>query len=104
MPAGTPIKQKKRKKSILKRIRQAERRAEINRSNRTRVRTMIKRMRAALNAGDAAAAGALLRPTLSAIDRAIQKKILRENTANRYKSRLTIAYNALRSKGAAARA
>ena len=102
MPAGTPIKQKKRKKSILKRIRQAERRAAVNRSNRTRVRTMIKRMRAALNAGDAASAGALLRPTLSAIDRAIQKKMLRENTANRYKSRLTVAYNTLRSKGAAA--
>jgi len=32
-----------------------------------------------------------------AIDRAITKGVLHENTANRYKSRLTIAYNTLRA-------
>ena len=101
MPQGTPTKVKKRKKSVLKRARQALRRAEINRANRTRVRTMMKRLRNALSAGDAAAAGNLLRATLSAIDQAIGRGILHENTANRYKSRLTLAYNALRApKGA----
>ncbi len=96
MAQGTPTKVKKRKKSVLKRARQALRRAEINRANRTRVRSMIKRLRAALSAGDATAASNLLRPTLSAIDRAIGKGVLHENTANRYKSRLSLAYNALR--------
>ncbi len=101
MPLGTPTKVKKRKKSVLKRARQTLRRAEINRGNRTRVRTMMKRLRNALSAGDAAAAGNLLRATLSAIDQAIGRGVLHENTANRYKSRLTLAYNALRApKGA----
>jgi small subunit ribosomal protein S20 len=97
MAQGTPTKVKKRKKSVLKRARQALRRAEVNRSNRTRVRSMIKRLRAAILTGDAAVAGNLLQPTLSAIDRAIGKGVLHENTANRYKSRLTLAYNALRA-------
>ena len=97
MPQGTPTKVKKRKKSVLKRAQQALRRAEINRANRTRVRTMIKRLRAAISSGDASATDNLLRPTLSAIDRAITKGILRENTGNRYKSRLSLAYNALRA-------
>ena len=98
MPLGTPVKQKKKKKSILKRIRQTARRTEVNRANRTAVRTMIKRLRAALNARDAAGAEQLFRPTLSAIDRAIQSRTLHENTANRYKSRLSIAFNALREE------
>lgn len=96
MPVGQPTKVKKRKKSVLKRAAQAIRRAEVNRANRTRVRTMMRRMRAALAAGDATAAGNLFRPTLAAIDRAIAKGVLHENTANRYKSRLAQAYNALR--------
>ena len=95
MPQGTPTKLKNKKKSVLKRIRQTERRTLINQANRTRVRTLLKRMRAALGAGDAAAAEKLFRPTISAIDRAIQKGILHENTANRYKSRLTLAYQAV---------
>ena len=97
MAQGTPTRVKKRKKSVLKRAQQALRRAEINRANRTRVRTMIKRLRAAISSGDASAAGNLLRPTVSAIDRAITKGVLRENTGNRYKSRLSLAYNALRA-------
>ena len=97
MAQGTPTKVKKRKKSVLKRARQSVSRAEVNRANRTRVRSMMKRLRAALSSGDATTAGNLLRPTLSAIDRAISKHVLHENTANRYKSRLTLAYNALRA-------
>ncbi len=97
MAQGTPTKVKKRKKSVLKRAQQALRRAEINHGNRARVRSLIKRLRAAIHAGDAAAAQNLLRPTLSAIDRAIAKGVLHENTANRYKSRLALAYNTLRA-------
>jgi len=96
MAQGTPTKVKKRKKSVLKRARQSVSRAEVNRANRTRVRSMMKRLRAALSSGDTAAAGNLLRPTLSAIDKAIGKGVLHENTANRYKSRLSLAFNALR--------
>ena len=97
MAQGQPTKVKKKKKSVLKRAAQSRQRADVNRANRTRVRTLMRRLRTALGAGDATAAGNLLHPTMSAIDRAITKGVLHENTGNRYKSRLTIAYNALRA-------
>lgn len=79
-------------KSAEKRMRQNEKRKQINRSNRTRVRTSIKKLRAALegNAGDVKA---LLPQTISTIDKAVQKGILHKNTAARYKSRLTANAN-----------
>jgi small subunit ribosomal protein S20 len=97
MAQGTQTKIKKRKKSVLKRASQSHERAAVNRANLTRVRTMMKRLRTALGAGDASSAGTLLRPTLSAIDQAITKGVLHENTANRYKSRLTLALNHLQT-------
>ncbi|MFZ0036898.1 MAG: 30S ribosomal protein S20 [Candidatus Acidiferrales bacterium] len=98
MPQGTPVKHKKKTKSILKNIRQSEHRAISNRINRTRVRNAIRRIRTALTAGDAAAAAKLVGPTFSEVDRGIRKHVLSENTGNRYKSRLTIALNALRAQ------
>ena len=95
MAQGAAKKVKPRKKSVLKRIRQTEHRTLVNRANLTRVRGMMKDLRAAIGAGDAASAKQLLSPTLSAIDSAIQKGVLHENTANRYKSRLTLACNAM---------
>jgi len=100
MPQGQPTKVKKKKKSVLKRAAQSNQRAEVNRNNRTRVRTMMKRLRTAITAGDATAAANLLQPTVSAIDQAITKGVLHENTANRYKSRLTLAYNQVKAKAA----
>lgn len=93
MAQGQPTKVKKRKKSVLKRAAQARQRAEVNRANRTRVRTMMKRLRTAISSGDASTAGNLLQPTMSAIDVAISKGVLHENTGNRYKSRLSLALN-----------
>jgi len=98
MAQGQATKIKKRKKSVLKRAQQSRERAEVNRANRTRVRTMMRRLRTAITANDPTAAGNLLHPTMAAIDRAITKGVLHENTGNRYKSRLTIALNALRAK------
>ena len=97
MAQGTPTKVKKRKKSVLKRARQSVERAAVNRANRTQVRTVMKRMRGALASQDASAAGSLLSNVFSAIDRAVTKGVLHENTANRYKSRLTLALNCLRA-------
>jgi small subunit ribosomal protein S20 len=95
MAQGTATKVKKRKKSVLKRAAQSLQRAEVNRAHRTRVRSAMRSLRNALRSGDSAAAGALLRPTLSAIDRAVTKGVLTRNSANRYKSRLTVACNSL---------
>ena len=98
MAQGTPVKHKKKTKSVLRNIRHAERRAVINRKNRTRVRTAIRRMRTALSSADAAGAEKLASSTFSEIDRAVRKRSLTENTANRYKSRLALALNALKAK------
>jgi small subunit ribosomal protein S20 len=98
MAQGTPVKHKKKTKSVLKNIRHAERRAAINRMNRTRVRSAIRRMRAALNSADGPGAEKLASATFSELDKAIRKKTLSENTANRYKSRLTLALNAVKAK------
>lgn len=97
MAQGTPVKHKKKTKSVLKNIRQTERRAAINRMNRTRVRTAIRRMRTALGASDAAGAEKLAPETFSAIDKAVRKRTLSQNTANRYKSRLALAINSLKA-------
>src|SRR6202140_2618342 len=97
MAQGQATKVKKKKKSVLKRAAQSIERADVNRANRTRVRTMMKRLRTAITAGDATAAGNLMYPTMSAIDRAITKGVLHENTGNRYKSRLTLAFNGVKT-------
>jgi small subunit ribosomal protein S20 len=98
MAQGTPTKIKKRKKSVLKRAAQSLTRAAVNRANRTRVRTTIKSLRSAINSGDGAAAGKLLSSTVASIDRAVAKGVLTKNTANRYKSRLMLACNNLKSQ------
>ena len=95
MPGQTKV--KKRKKSVLKRAQQSRERADVNRANRTRVRTMMRRLRTAITAKDGTAAGNLLHPTMAAIDRAITKGVLHENTGNRYKSRLTLAFNQVKA-------
>jgi small subunit ribosomal protein S20 len=76
-------------KSAEKRIRQNEKRRAINRANRGRMRTEIKKLRSALALGDLPAAQELLPGVVSIIDKSIQKGVLHRNAAARYKSRLT---------------
>jgi small subunit ribosomal protein S20 len=85
-------------KSAEKRMRQNERRKGINRSNRTRLRTEIKKLRAAITGEDAGALQAALSQTVSTIDKAVQKGVLHRNAAARYKSRLTGHVNAAGAK------
>jgi small subunit ribosomal protein S20 len=76
-------------KSAEKRVRQTARRNEVNRKNRSRLRTAIKQLRAALNENNAATSQELLPQTFSIIDKMAGKGIIHRNTADRYKSRLT---------------
>lgn len=76
-------------KSALKRVRQNAKRNEINRANRSKLRTQIKKLRAAIAGHDKAGSGDLLSPTVSLIDKAASKGVIHRNTAARYKSRLT---------------
>ena len=79
-------------KSAEKRMRQNEKRREINRGNRGKLRTGIKKLRAAFEA-DAGASKELLPETISLIDKAVQNGALHRNAAARYKSRLTVRVN-----------
>jgi len=82
-------------KSAEKRVRQSERRNEINRRNRSSLRTAIKKLRAAVAAGDKDAATKLLPATVSLIDKSTQKGVLHANAAGRHKSRLVQSVNEL---------
>lgn len=76
-------------KSAEKRIRQNEKRKSINRASRSKLRTQIKKLRSALGHNDQAGSTELLNPTVSLIDKMVNKGIIHRNTAARYKSRLT---------------
>ncbi|HQU94334.1 MAG TPA: 30S ribosomal protein S20 [Pyrinomonadaceae bacterium] len=82
-------------KSAEKRIRQNEKRKTINRANRSKLRTQIKKLRTVLGTHDKTASGETLSPTVSLIDKMVNKGIIHKNTAARYKSRLTKHVNEL---------
>ena len=81
--------------SAIKRYRQSQHRRLINQMNRHRLKTQMKRLRAAIATGKAADAKTLLPETFSLIDRSVQKGVIKKNTARRYKSRLTKTVNGL---------
>ncbi len=82
--------------SALKRARQTEKRTTRNRANTSQMRSALRIMRESLEKGDKAAAKQVYRQTVSLLDKAIQKGVLHENTASRYKSRLSARLNALK--------
>ena len=86
--------------SALKRARQTETRTEVNRSNRSRVRSSLRALREALAKGDVKAAQAQYRATVSSLDKSVQKGVLHSNTVSRYKSRLNARLKTLATTGA----
>jgi small subunit ribosomal protein S20 len=74
--------------SALKRARQTESRTARNRANTSALRTQLRELRDTITKGDKTAAEQTYRKTVSALDKAIRKGTLHENTAARYKSRL----------------
>jgi len=83
--------------SAQKRMRQSLKRRERNRAHRSRMRTAIKKVRAAVAAGDATLARELLPATLTVVDSMVNKGILHANAAARTKSRLTRAVASLKA-------
>jgi small subunit ribosomal protein S20 len=81
--------------SAIKRVRTAERRTEVNRINKTRLRHSIRAMRRVLTGKDGKAATALLPKTFSEIDRSVKLGIIKKNTGARYKSKLHLKVKAL---------
>ena len=72
--------------SAEKQRRQAEKRKARNRAGKSSLRTALKKARAAIVGGDADKD--TLSSSYSAIDKAAKTGLIKENTANRYKSRL----------------
>ena len=79
---------KKKVSSAEKAHRQSVKRREQNRQQRSRLRTALKAIRAALQENDLDAAKARLNETFSLVDKMANKGIIHKNTAGRYKSRL----------------
>jgi small subunit ribosomal protein S20 len=80
-----------------KRARQSEKRRAHNASQRSTVRTYIKRVLGAVEAKDAETAGGALVQALPMIDKMVTKGIMHKNQAARHKSRLTKKVKALSS-------
>ena len=75
--------------SALKAHRQNLKRRARNRSNRSELRTTLKKFNKQLADGTMEEAGNSLPAVYSAVDKAVQKKVLSRNAAARYKSRLS---------------
>ncbi|MCB1687436.1 MAG: 30S ribosomal protein S20 [Halioglobus sp.] len=78
-----------------KRARQAEKRRSHNASLRSLVRTVIKKVNAAIGSGDQAAAKTAYDNAVPVIDRMADKGIIHKNKAARHKSRLNAQVKAL---------
>ena len=80
-------------KSAKKRILVSQTRADRNKAIRTGVKTAVKKVRAAVEAGDKAAAQAALLEATSTIDKASSKGVYHDNNASRKISRLNKTVN-----------
>jgi small subunit ribosomal protein S20 len=72
-----------------KRIRRNARRTEVNRSRVSRIRTFVKQVEAAIEAGDKDQAMAAIRKVQPELARGVAKGVVHKNTAARKFSRLT---------------
>lgn len=80
-------------KSAKKRILVNRTRAERNKAIKSKVKTSIKKVNAAIAEKDKAAAEAALRNAITEISKATSKGVFHKNTASRKISRLSIAVN-----------
>jgi small subunit ribosomal protein S20 len=78
-----------------KRARQNTRSRELNVGMRSMMRTQLKKVLSALDAGDKAAAQAAYKVAMPVIDRMADKELLHKNKAARYKSRLNARIRAM---------
>jgi small subunit ribosomal protein S20 len=74
--------------SAKKRIRQTERRTEVNRARVSRIRSFVKKVELAIAAGDTEAARAALAVAEPQLIKGVQAGVLHKNTASRKVSRL----------------
>ena len=80
-------------KSAKKRILVSKKKEMRNKSIKSKVKTMIKKVEAAIEAGNKAEAEEALKVAISELSKAANKGIYHKNTAARKISRLTVAVN-----------
>ncbi|MEM6911209.1 MAG: 30S ribosomal protein S20 [Verrucomicrobiota bacterium] len=78
-------------KSAEKRVRQTKTRTERHRAVKAQVRSLRKKVRASIEAGDQKAANEQFSAFASAIDKAAKSNVFHKNTAARLKQRLNQA-------------
>lgn len=81
--------------SALKRNRQSQKRRLLNQMNRRKLKTQIRKLKAAVTTGNAEEARQLLPATYSLIDKSVQKGVIKKNAASRYKARISRRANQL---------
>lgn len=91
-------------KSAKKKFRRDEKQRVVNRKNRSLLRTDLKKFRSALADENIDVVKEMFKPTLSGIDKAVQKGSIHKNRADRLKSRLTRHHNKLMEKEAEVKA
>ena len=78
-----------------KRARQNERRFQINKARRSRIRTFLRKVEEAIASGDKDAAAAALRQAQPELMRGVTKGVLHKKTAARKMSRLASRVKAI---------
>lgn len=82
-------------KSAKKAARVAEKRTEVNKARRSRVRTYVRKVEEAIASGDKGAAEVALKTAQPELMRGAQKGIMHSNTASRKISRLSARIRAI---------
>ena len=72
-----------------KRARQNERKLEVNKARRSRIRTFLKKVEEAITSGDKLAANTALKSAQPELMRGVTKGVYKKNTAARKMSRLS---------------
>ena len=72
-----------------KRARQNERKLEVNKARRSRIRTFLKKVEEAITSGDKGAANTALKSAQPELMRGVTKGVYKKNTAARKMSRLS---------------
>jgi len=81
--------------SAKKATRKIERRTEVNKARRSRVRTFLRKVEEAIASGDKTAAEAALKAVQPELQRAATKGVVHRNTASRKISRLASRVKAI---------
>jgi len=81
--------------SALKRHKQSLKKRALNNTNRHKLKTQMRKLKTVIASGHKDDAKALMPQTFGLIDKSVQKGVITDNTARRYKSRLAKSINGI---------